>query len=161
MDTTAWVAIAGIAGTFLAPLATERMRRKSARTDRLLTERIRLYADLLRVTARASDNAMMWSSIPLADLQETDEDELDRILSLARVVASKKVYTHLTGLWRQASDFNRQLTWARMHHQRVRDQGEVDDVQAIRERMSLGAVAGKLRESFKQLEAVIRSEMAD
>src|SRR3954451_3548601 len=62
MDATAWVALAGIAGTLFgtlsSPLLAERMRRESVRREALLNQRLSMYADLLRVTARVADNAM-------------------------------------------------------------------------------------------------------
>jgi len=85
MDSTVVVAIAGtLAAAVLAPFVTGRMSRKSARLDRLTTERIGAYADLLRATARLADNAMTWASLPLADLQETDDAEMNRIISRVR-----------------------------------------------------------------------------
>ncbi|MBM4511386.1 hypothetical protein GS425_13010 [Rhodococcus hoagii] len=49
----------------------------------------------MKVTARLADNALTWSAIPPADLKETDSDELDAVISRARVVASENVYEHL------------------------------------------------------------------
>lgn len=159
MNTTAWVAIAGIAGTLLAPILAEWMRRKSTRAEQLRAERLKVYADLLRVTARVADNAMNWSAMPLADLKETDDEELDQVLSQARVVASKKVYERFNELRRLASEFNRQLFLARLYHQRIRNEGQADDAESIGQRMSLGAVADKMVEAYKQIESAIRNEM--
>jgi hypothetical protein len=164
VDTTAWVAVAGIAGTLLgallAPILAEWMHRKSTRTEQLRAERLRVYADLLRVTGRVADNAMDWSAIPLADLKETDDDELNQVLSQARVVASKKVYTRLGELTRLAGEFNRQLFPARIYHQHVREEGQIDDARSIAQRMSLGGVADKMVQSHKQIEAAVRDEMS-
>lgn len=159
MDATAWVAIAGIGGTLLAPTLTEWMHRKSDRIEQLRTNRLAVYADLLRVTARVADNAMTWSAIPLADLKESDSDELDRLVSQSRVIASDDVYRCFNEFSRQAGEFNRRLFRAKLHHQRVRNAGEIDDTETIRQRMSLGSVADRMTESYKQIEAVIRCEM--
>jgi hypothetical protein len=164
MDTTARVAIAGIAatllGTLLAPVLAGRTHRKSVRAEQLRAERLKVYADLLRVTARVADNAMTWSAIPLAELKETGDDELDRVVSQARVVASKKVYACLGELMRLASEFNRQHFEARIYHQRVHDEGHADDENSIKQRMSLGEIADKMVQSYKQIEAAIRDEMS-
>ncbi len=93
MDATAWVAVAGIIGTFASgiagPALIERMRRESTRIEQVRAQRLAVYADLLKVTARLADNALTWSAIPPADLKETDSDELDAVISRARVVASE------------------------------------------------------------------------
>lgn len=107
VNTTAWVAIAGIAdtlvGTLLAPVLTERMRRKSTRAEQLRGERLKVYADLLRVTARVADNEMEWSLATACGLEETDDDELDQVISQARVVASKNVYETAAEGWRHVA----------------------------------------------------------
>jgi hypothetical protein len=159
VNATVWVAVAGILGTLLAPLLAERVRRNSTRAEQLRAERLRVYADLLRVTAVLADNASTWSAIPLADLKETDDEELDRVFSEARVVASKPVYERLRELSRLATEFNRQLFWAKVQHQKVRDKDQVDDAESIVQRMSLGDVAGKMVRAHKQIEAAIRKEM--
>ena len=124
-----------------------------------MAQRLIVYGDLLRVTAKLVDNAMTWSSIPLADLKETDNDELDRVISQARVVASDAVYKHLDELGRSAGDFNRSLFAAKLHHGNVRRQGEVDDGPAIRQRMALGATADKMKLSYQSILASVRAEM--
>jgi len=163
VDATAWVAVAGIAGTLLgallAPVLTERMRRKGVRQEQLMGQCLDVYADLLRATARLADNAMTWSAIPLADLKETDDDELDRLMGRVRVVASEQVHDRFKALTKQLHEFNRLLLEARPHHQRVRDAGEVDDTTSIKQRTTLGGVADKIVESHKQLEKAIRDEM--
>lgn len=49
MDATAWVALAGIAGTLVgaigAPVFAERVRRQGVRDERLMTERLAVYGD--------------------------------------------------------------------------------------------------------------------
>ncbi|WP_053204720.1 hypothetical protein [Jiangella muralis] len=63
MNATAWVAIAGIAGTLIAPVLAERMRRKSARQEALMGHQLVAYADLLRATARLAGNATTWAAL--------------------------------------------------------------------------------------------------
>lgn len=136
------------------------MGRKSARLERLGGERLVAYADLLRVTARLADNAMTWSAVPLADLKETDNDELDRLISRVRVVASKHVYSQLGELTRHAHEFNRQLFAAKLHHQRVQNSDSaVHHGWSIKQRMSLGTLADKMLESHERLEATIRKDL--
>jgi hypothetical protein len=164
VDKTAWVAIAGISATLIAgilgPLLAERMRRESARLERLLGRRLDVYADLLRASARLADNSMTWSAIPLADLKETDDEELDRLVSQVRVVASKDVYQQLQALAGRAHEFNQLLFQAKLHHNRLRDAGKVDDDLSLRQRMSLGSIADEMRKEHKKLEATIRGELA-
>ena len=164
MDPTVWVAIAGIGGTLIgtvtSPLLAERMRRKSVRTEQLTGQQLEVYADLLNATSLLADNARDYSTMPLADLEEPDDDELNRLVSRARVVASKGVYRLLNKMQSQQAEFNRQLLLvARPYHDRLRREGKVDDSQAMALRMSLADVAGQIVESHKQIEATIRKEM--
>jgi hypothetical protein len=61
VDAVTWVAVAGIGGTLLgslgAPVITERLRRRSARVERLTTERIAVYAEYVHEVARFVDAA--------------------------------------------------------------------------------------------------------
>ncbi len=159
MDATAWVAIAGIAGTFAAPLVSERMRRKSVHAEQLLAQRLVVYADLLRAFAHFTDNAAEWSSIPLADLEELESGELDRLMSQMRVVATKKVFDCANVFSKTAEEFSRSLFTTRLHLQAIRNQGIVDNQESIQQRMALAAMSGKLRETYRKLLAVIRKEM--
>jgi hypothetical protein len=99
--------------------------------------------------------------MPLADLKETDAAELDRIFSQARVVASKKVYKHFNELRRLAIEFNAKLFEARVYHRSRLRAEQGDDATAIAQRMSLGVVADKMRDSYKQIETAVRNEMSD
>ncbi|MFM9368146.1 hypothetical protein [Streptomyces sp. Da 82-17] len=161
MDATAWVGIVGIAGTLLgtllAPIAAERMRRKSVRAEQLVV----IYADLLRATARFADNARDSSTHPLAELKETEDEELDRLMSQVRVVASDSVHERINRLSSTIHEFNRLLVLeARPHHQRLREDGQaVDDEKSIQQRMSLSDIADRVVQAHKELESVIRAEM--
>lgn len=159
MNATAWVAIAGIAATLLAgllsPVLAERMRRKSALLERLSG----LYADLLGATACFADNAMNWSATPLADLKETDDQELDRIVNHVRVVGSRKVYQRFEEAKTQIHKFNRLLSHAQDYHNQLRQEGDVDDQTSIQQRMALASVAEEIVKAHKELESIIRKEI--
>lgn len=137
------------------------MRRKSVRAEQLSAQRLVVYADLLRAMARFIDNARDWSAHPLAELRETESDELDRLMSQIRFVASHSVYEGTKSLSTTLHEFMRLLVHeARPHHQRIRDEGQsVDDEQSIQQRLSLAAVTERLTESYRALESSIRSEM--
>lgn len=107
MDATAWVAVAGIVGTVLAPLVLERMRRESARREHLLAHRTGAYADLLRVTAKLVDNAAQWAFTPTADLTQTDDEELNAIVARVRVVGSPRLFDKLKEFESETHKFNR------------------------------------------------------
>jgi hypothetical protein len=111
------------------------------------------------VTARVGDNVMNWSVFPLSDQKETDAEDMDRIISQARVVAGNEVYQRLNELTKVTGDFYRQLFPARLHHQRVREEGKVDDGESIALRVSLAGVAERIAQSHKEIEAAIRREM--
>lgn len=122
MDATAWVAVAGIAGTVMAPLVLERMRRESVRREHLLTHRTDAYADLLRVTAKLVDNATEWAYTPTVELTQTDDEELNSIIARVRVVGSPRVYDTLKDFESETHKFNRMF--------------ELVDAAAPRERMA-------------------------
>lgn len=120
------------------PWLAERIRRESVRKEQIIAARLDIYADLLIVTARLADNAMTWSALPFADLKETDNDELDRVVARLRVVASQDVHTRLDQVSRLAGPFNRRLYEAKVEHQAVRAEGNVDDTTTILQRVGLG-----------------------
>lgn len=136
-----WIAIAGIIGTLLAPLLHEVVRRRSVRDHEVLVRRMDTYADLLQATARFADNAQTWSAIPLADLEETEDEKLNRLLSEVRVHGSKAVYASTKRLSSALQEFNRRLWHARAQEVRMREAQEVDDVGSIRARMDAGKIA--------------------
>lgn len=74
MNSTTIVAVAGIAGTLLAPVIASRIQRGLIKVDRITDRRIDAYADLLEVAGHIRENAQTWSSIPLADLPEPPTD---------------------------------------------------------------------------------------
>lgn len=159
MDSVVWMGMAGLITTLLAPVVAEWMRRDSARRDRIETVRLDAYSNLLRVTARMTDNAMTWASIPLADLGETTTDELDRVIARATVVASRDVRTHMDQINRAAGEFNRRLYEAKIKHRAVHNAGQVDDGTTIAQRLNLGSLADTLRTAHQELETAIRKEV--
>ncbi|MFE0130184.1 hypothetical protein ACFWY6_01080 [Streptomyces sp. NPDC059037] len=163
MDSESWTAItgiAGIAGTALAPIVVERMRRKSVRLEQLTGQRLAVYADLLRVTARIVDNADFWSSVPVADLEQADPNELDRVMSQVQVVASKDVQEAVKGFSSTVHEFNRKLDLiVRPYHEKLVGGEAVDSELAIRQRMDLGTLADAIRSGYKEVEKKVRSDL--
>jgi hypothetical protein len=162
VETEAIIAIAGIAGTLtgtlFAPLLAELMRRRSAKKDRQYGARMDVYSDLLEVTARLSDNASTWSAIPLADLKETDDAQLNRIMARVRTVASEKVKNRMAEISKVVHEFNRLLYYTREVQAR-RNEGNFGDTrETIDTRMQLGALADRLRGLVTQLESDVRRE---
>ncbi|MEU9190317.1 hypothetical protein AB0D14_38525 [Streptomyces sp. NPDC048484] len=167
-DATFWLAIAGIAGTLLGallgPVLSECMRRNSVRAEQFSAQRLVVYADLLRATARFADNTQTWAVAPLEELAETEDEELNRVFSLVRVTATPGVYKEVRTLEDAVRDFNRLYADAQPHHRRLREaadrgEGSGEDGLAITQRMSLGSAAETVREAHRHLEEVIRREM--
>jgi hypothetical protein len=164
VDATAWVGIAGIGGTLLGtvlgPSITEKMRRKSTRMEQVQQQRLALYGDLLRVTARLVDNAQTRAALPLADLPEPADDELDRLISQARVLAGEEVEKHLADLSRLISKIHRMLVMDVVpYHQKLRDEGKGDDGVAIQKRVQLAGPVEELVATYDRLRVTIRREM--
>lgn len=165
MDATG-IAVAGIAGTLLgtllAPLLAERMRRRSVRAERVHAQRLETYADLLRVTARMSDNAMTWSCAPIADREEPTSHELDHVMAQARMVSSSEVDRLTSEFGKAAHRFMALLLPAREDHRRRPDDEPVDRLRPMRlvqQRTQLGAVADEMRALFEQLVTAVRRDI--
>jgi hypothetical protein len=164
VDATAWVAIAGIAGTLagalLAPMIAEKMRRKSARMEIVTGERIEVYADLLRVTARIADNVVGWSANPLMELEETDDEVLNRLVARLQVVASEDVHKQFLDLRSQIGPFYRLLWTARISHNRELRKEDPVPGQSPPEmqRVELYGMAEDIVKNHKELIAMIRAE---
>ena len=154
------IAVAGIVGTLLAPIVTEQVKRRSAREDRQHDRRLAVYADLLHVTAKTADNAQNWASTPLAELDEHEDEFLNRMLAQVRVVASTQVRDQTLAFQSAALVFYRRLSEAKLLHRRVQQVGDGDSVEASQTRMHLAGLADELVELFKQLEDVVRRETA-
>ena len=79
MDPTAWVAIAGIAGTLVGALAGpaigERMRRRSVRNEQLLVQRLDAYGQLIRFTGRLQTDASNRLTSPNYEHSDVDAEE--------------------------------------------------------------------------------------
>lgn len=153
------IAIAGIVGTLSAPIIAESVKRRSARQDRQYDRRLTVYADLLQATAKTADNARNWASVPLAELDQHDDEFLDRILTQVRVVANAEVRDQTLAFQRAASVFHRRLSEAQLIHRRVQDGGG-DSGEAIKARVQLAKLAYELVEIFRRLEEAVRKETA-
>ncbi|MGC9536533.1 hypothetical protein [Streptomyces sp. UG1] len=149
MDDALLVAIVGIvgtlAGTVTGPFVAERMRRTSHRAELVWDRRITAYADLLRVGARAVDNAREWAVFPDADLEESDPDELNRLFSQIRVIARSDVHDKAMAFFSAVQGFNTHLVRVRM--------GQKD------QQAPMAAAADAARDTYKQMEAAIRKEV--
>lgn len=164
MDAAVWLGIAGIAGTLLAPILSERMRRRSVRDEQLSAQRLVVYADLLRISARFVDNTQARAEFPLEELAETAPEELDRVFSQVRVIASPRVHKHVRDLEGAVHAFNRLLADARLHHRRLREaadrgEGSGQDSKAVTQRISLGDAAEAVRDAYRRLEEAMRQEV--
>jgi hypothetical protein len=166
-DATAWVAIAGIAGTLgaaiFAPIVGEIARRKSVRKERFLELRLEAYADLLRVGSRFVNNAITLASMPDADVTEPDNDELGRLDGLVRLVASKDAARHFTAFYEQLAKFHAELLVMRMTSNPAPAHNR-EDAAALRvakdaNRLALAREADALRGTFRELEAAIRKDV--
>jgi hypothetical protein len=96
VDTTVWLALAGIGGTLLAalvaPAINERMRRRSAREERLLTEKIAIYTNISFEVRRAHaymSERMVGRTPP--PVPEDWQEQIGRMQAQTAVVASKTV----------------------------------------------------------------------
>ncbi|MDX2547743.1 hypothetical protein ACOT81_04420 [Streptomyces sp. WI04-05B] len=168
VNATFWLGIAGIAGTLsgalLGPVLSERMRRNSVRAEQYSAQRLVVHADLLRVAARFADNAQTWAVNPLEELAENEPEELDRLFSQVRVIATSRVCGQCKSLERTVLAFNRQLLEAQPHHRRLREladsgQGSGQDGLAVTQRTNLDTAAEGVREAYGQLSRAVRREM--
>ncbi|WP_157574747.1 hypothetical protein [Jiangella muralis] len=76
-----------------------------------------------------------------------------------RTVAGKQVYEELRGLMTVIHRFNRMLDQTATYHQRLRDDGAVDDSTAISQRVALGDVAEEITKKCEALEETIRRDL--
>lgn len=143
---TVLIAGLGIAGTLLAPLLSERMRRRSVRQERLLAERMGVYADLLRAAARIAENSKRWASDPGLELQMTDDEELNIMQARLQVVGSKKVHKEYESFFVSVQLFNFKLAQARLGDSELID------------RPMLHQGAGRIKKHYLDLVQLIREE---
>lgn len=168
MDATVVVALIGtgttllgtLSGALLGPWISERMRRKSTRMEQTYTQQLAVYGDLLRVTAQLVDNARERAATPLAELPEPSDDELDRLISQARVLASDDVEKHLNDLSRLVQKVHRMLVNdVAPYHRKLRAEGKADDGVAIQKRVELAAPVDELIATYNRLKLSVRNEM--
>ena len=133
MNPIMWMGIAGIIGTAVSPWIAERLRSKNARKDQLMKLRLAIYAELLRATARLAAQAHAGPPNPAAEEEEIGTEELDGLLSQAKVVAGPDVLRQLEELSQHTESFNRGTDLADMAGNVAATHGKVQD--AIRSEM--------------------------
>jgi hypothetical protein len=149
VDATAWVGIAGIAGTLagtmLSPLVGERVRSRAARREQIMTHRQVTYADVLRVSAKVQDRVNRVLNFEISGpVDKTDVEELERVLAQIRVIGTDRVYASFTALAARAGEF--------YESRRGMPQSAPDMPR-------LGQLADRLREAYTDLESAVRLEM--
>lgn len=164
MDATAWVAVAGIAatlvGSMVGPLIHEQVRRRSVREEQLRTARMDVYSDLIAAAAKVRDNAMTWSSLPLAELEESDPDHLKTLVGRIRAVGSDEIYGLTEDLIRTANEFNRRLFQARQDHRRAELEGTSETDRTVRSRLHSGKMADEVQRIYSRIIRAVRVELA-
>jgi len=159
VDSTTLVAIAGIAGTLLAPIIAGRMQRSLLRADRVLDRRLDAYVDLLEVAGHLHENAQTWSAVPLAKLQGPPVDRIRALDARVRVVGSDSVREAMDRVATLGSRFQRELFSAQLEEARVQRENEGDSGKAVLARMGLGTLADEMTKAIEELESRIRAEM--
>jgi hypothetical protein len=167
LDTTALVAIVGIVGTLagaiFAPFMSEIARRKSARKERLLDQRLEAYVDVLRVGARFVHNAMTLASLHNATIKGPDDDSMNLLVGQVTLVASKDVAKHFKTFTQQVGRFHVAVLDARLHHTALAARNPEDDsaqegARSV-DRVALGRKADAIRDTYHELEAAIRKDV--
>lgn len=133
MNPIMWMGIAGIIGTAVSPWIAERLRSKNARKDQLMKLRLAIYAELLGATARLAAQAHAGAPNPAAETETIGIEELDGLLSQAKVVAGPDVLRQLEELSQHTESFNRGTDLAAMAGSIAATRGKVQD--AIRSEM--------------------------
>jgi len=99
MSETDWlgiIAVAGFLGTLLAPIIAERMRRRSARDDRLMTERTAAYTDVMfEVVGIYARQRIREDGVQIVEDVDALAVRLDRVMSRAEIIASRTVASAL------------------------------------------------------------------
>lgn len=159
MDATAWVAIAGIAGTLCAALGTEYLRAEHVRKELLLTARIAVYGQFMAATARIVDNAFTLASMPGASLEETAASELDRIVGEVKVVGGKDVRAAFVDFHKHVVALYPKADAARTEQLRMDRMGYGDSANSIYRRLDLNKLAETIKADHSRLEAAIHKEL--
>lgn len=133
MNPIMWMGIAGIIGTAVSPWISERLRSRNARKDQLMKLRLAIYADLLGATARLEAQAHAGAPKPAAETEDIGTEELDGLLSQAKVVAGPDVLRQLEALSQHTESFNRSAGLAAMAGSIAATRSKVQD--AIRSEM--------------------------
>jgi hypothetical protein len=155
MNATAWVALVGIVSTLIvgltAPYIAEQMRRKSARAERLMTERIALYGELVTVIQETTTALMDQAELRGATAPRPSQIEAqDRLYYRARVLGGRGVRAAMHHYNSRTADFTKLITsdydWAS-------DQQDLVDTIAS----GIDAVAA----AFAAVEEAIREELGN
>ena len=150
--------VLGGALSIVGGVVAERIRHRASRREHLLTVRLEVYADLLEVAARVTENVRIWASLPEADLEEHDDAFLNRMLARVRAHASDDV-RELALAWKgRVEDFHRERYRARLALARAHESGAADTQEAIQARMVLAGIADEIRAGFDRLEAAVRRD---
>ena len=168
MDATAWVAIAGIIGTLagalFAPFAGEIARRKSARKERLLDQRLEAYADVLRVGHRFVHNAIALAALhDVTTIKEPDDDSMNHLVGHVKLVASKDVAKHFKTFTEQVGRFHVAVLMAKINHRAIasrnaEDNSALEGKRSV-DRVDLGRKVDAIRTTYDELEAAIRRDV--
>lgn len=119
-----------------------------------------VYSDLIAAAAKVRDNAMTWSSLPLAELEESDPDHLNTLVGRIRAVGSDEIYGLTEGLIRTANEFNRRLFQARQDHRLAELEGTSETDRTIRSRLHSGKMADEVQRIYSRIIRAVRVELA-
>jgi hypothetical protein len=143
-------------GLVLGAFLNGYVRRKANREDRLETERLATYADLIRVTGRLTVDLEDLTRKPGRELPE-GTDGLESVMSRATVVASKRVLECLKEYATQWHSWNLEYS-ERVHI--ANQSGHEPKGQLYEPDSPLEHHVRKVRESEVRLEEAIRRECA-
>ena len=167
LDDTALVAIAGIVGTLaaaiFAPFAGEIARRKSARKERLLDERLETYADVLKVGHRFVHNAITLANMTAVTIKEPDDDAMNHLVGQMKLVASEDVAEHFKTFTEQVGRFHAEVLMARLNHRvlaahNAEDNSALEGAKSV-DRVEFGRKADAIRDAYNELETAIRKDV--
>ena len=163
MDATAWVAIAGIAGTLIAavlsPLVAEHYRAKHAGEEQLRTARIAVYGQFLAATARIVSNAYIAASAPNTSVEETDAADLDRLVGEIRVLGGTEVRAAFNDFQKNVAALRPQIDQARILQRRNAGMGNADSFEGIRQRVTLASLANQIKADESRLVAALHRDL--
>jgi hypothetical protein len=159
--------VLGVVAAIVVPIVSEKMRRNGARDELLMTHKLVLYADLLKVARRALNDAdhirqVLRSNDPDGISENpftlTDAD-LEDVLSRAHILTSEPVLAELKTFGKQWDDFTTIVT---LNAALLARRGGVP---YSKTGSGLGPMAARkikaLKESFTRMSDLIRAEMGE